>query len=304
VKTKHYHFAHFARILGNPPIHTLTVQVVDAYRTRRLTEGVIGSTVNKETSTLKHALRKAVEWRLLRKSAREALTAIKKFQEPAGRLRYLSGPAEAERLLDACDEWLKPIVTTALHTGMRKGELLGLTWDCVDLTHGFIRLKQTKNGQARGIPFNETLWSLFSGLRTRQDVPWVFHDCDGRRYNDVRHAFDRATAKAGIQDFTFHDLRHTFASWLAMKSIPLGTIGELLGHKNPAQTLRYAHLSPTYLCSAVRVLDGVSDQAPSVKPIGERHELQDEGVGSNSSHMKTSIQNIATMKNPNEQKAR
>lgn len=91
-------------------------------------------------------------------------------------MRYLSGETEAERLLTACDEWLKPIVTTALHTGMRKGELLGLTWDCVDMTHGFIRLKQTKNGKARALPLNETLWSLFSGLRTRHDVPCVFHD--------------------------------------------------------------------------------------------------------------------------------
>jgi integrase len=77
----------------------------------------------------------------------------------------------------------------------------------------------------------------------------------------VRHTFDRATAEAGIQDFHFHDLRHTFASWLAMKSIPINTIGELLDRTNPTQTLRYAHLSPTYLVSAVRVLDGVSDQA-------------------------------------------
>ena len=154
VKTKHYHFAHFARLLGNPPIHTLTVEVLDQYRARRLDEGVIGSTINKEISTLKHALTKAVEWRLLRKSAREALTAIKKFQEPAGRLRYLSGDAEAERLLDACDDWLKPIVVTALHTGMRKGELLGLTWDCIDVTHGCIRLKETKNGTASVVSLN------------------------------------------------------------------------------------------------------------------------------------------------------
>ncbi len=117
------------------------------------------------------------------------------------------------------------------------------------------------------MPFNETLWSHFSTLRTRHDVPWVFHDLVGRRYNNVRHGFDRATAKAWIQDFTFHDLRHTFASWHAMKSIPLGTIGELLGHTNPAQTLRYAHLSPTYLTSAVRVLDPVQrTEEESLRP--------------------------------------
>jgi integrase len=84
------------------------------------------------------------------------------------------------------------------------------------MTHGFIRLKQTKNGKARALPFNETLWSLFSGLRTRQDVPWAFHDAEGRRYNDIRHPFDGACEGARLTDFHFHDLRHTFASWLIM----------------------------------------------------------------------------------------
>jgi integrase len=255
VSTKKIHFAHFSRVWGNPPIHTLTVEVLDQYRAQRLNEKVGPATINREMATLKHALTKAVEWKLLRKALREELTAIKKYQEPDGRLRYLSGPEEADSLLEACDEALRPIVLTAIHTGMRKGELLGLTWDQVDMTHGFIRLNQTKNGKARALPFNETLWELFSGLRTRQDVPWVFHDAEGRRYNNVRHAFDRACEAAGLADFHFHDLRHTFASWLLMKGIPLATVSTLLGHTSPTMTLRYAHLSPKHLISAVRILD-------------------------------------------------
>ncbi|HSV90090.1 MAG TPA: site-specific integrase [Nitrospiraceae bacterium] len=198
--------------MGEPPIHTLTVEVLDQYRARRLGEQVGPATINREMATLKHALSKAVEWKLLRKTAREELAAIKKYQEPSGRLRYLSGPAEADRLLAACEGFLKPIVSTALHTGMRKEELLSLTWDMVDMTHGFIRLKQTKNGTARALPLNETLLSLFSSLRVSRDLAWVFHDPNGRRYNDIRHAFDRACQGAGLTDFHFHDLRHTFAS--------------------------------------------------------------------------------------------
>ena len=201
----------------------------------------------------------------LRKSSREELTAIKKYQEPDGRLRYLSGEAEAERLLQACEPWLQRIVLTAIHTGMRKGELLGLTWDCVDMTHGFIRLKQTKNGKARALPFNEALWSLFSGLRIRQDIPWVFHDATGNRWNDIRHPFDEACDSAGLTDSHFHDLRHTFASWLMMRGVPLATVSNLLGHTSPTMTLRYAHLSHRHLTSAVRVLDPVSDSFSPVK---------------------------------------
>ena len=259
LKTKRIHFAHFTRVWGNPPIHTLTVDVLDQYRAQRMREKVGPATINREMATLKHALSKAAEWKLLSKGLRDELRAIRKYQEPPGRLRYLSGPAEAERLLQACDDFLKPIVVTAIHTGMRKGELLGLTWDCVDMTHGFIRLKQTKSGKARALPFNETLWSIFSGLRTRQDVPWVFHDAAGQRWKNVRHAFDRACEGAGLTDFHFHDLRHTFASWLIMRGVPLATVSNLLGHTSPTMTLRYAHLSPTHLTSAVRVLDRHSD---------------------------------------------
>ena len=170
------------------------------------------ATINREMATLKHALTKAVEWKLLRKALREELTAIRKYPEPDGRLRYLSGEQEAERLLQACEDWLRPIVLSAIHTSMRKEELLGLTWDCVDMTHGFIRLKQTKNGKARALPFNETLWGLFSGLRTRQDVPWVFHDSAGHGWTDGRHYFERACDVSELTGFHFHDLPHTFAS--------------------------------------------------------------------------------------------
>ena len=240
---------------GNPPIHSLTVEALDQYRGHLRAEGVGPATINREMATLKHALSKAVEWKLLRKIAREELAAIKKYQEPDGRLRYFSGPAEADRLLHACDARLRPIVLAALHTGMRKGELLGLTWDLVDLTHGFIRLKQKKNREARALPFNETLWSLFSELRTRPDMPWVFHDAEGRRHNDTRHPFEEACEGAGLTDF--HDLRHTFASWLMMRGVPLATVRNLQGHTSPTMTLRYAHLSPKHLTSAVRVLDPI-----------------------------------------------
>jgi hypothetical protein len=87
IATKRIHFAHFNRVWGNPPIHALTVEVLDLYRTLRLGEKVGPATINREMATLKHALSKTIEWKLLRKNAREELTAIKKYQEPDGRLR-------------------------------------------------------------------------------------------------------------------------------------------------------------------------------------------------------------------------
>ena len=129
-KTKRLHVQHFKRLLGNPPIATLSVEVVDRYRTlrrgepARLTQPdgprISGATINREMATLKDALQKASDWKLVRKGIRQDLVAIKKYPEPPGRLRYLAHQAEADRLLTACPGIFQRLVLTALHTGMRK----------------------------------------------------------------------------------------------------------------------------------------------------------------------------------------
>ncbi len=88
----------------------------------------------------------------------------------------------------------------------------------------------------------------------------MYHNSAAHRWDDVRHGFEQACEASGMMDFHFHDLRHTFASWLIMHGVPLATVSNLLGHTTPSMTLRYAHLSPTHLTSAVRVLDSVTRQ--------------------------------------------
>ena len=124
VATKKIHFAHFRRVWSNPPIHTLTVEVLGLYRARRIGEKVGPTTINREMATLKHALSKAVEWKLLRKTAREELTAIKKYQEPDGRLRYLSGEADAERLLQPVRHHSAPLSSRRSIPACEKGNCL------------------------------------------------------------------------------------------------------------------------------------------------------------------------------------
>ena len=263
---------HFKRLLGNPLIYTLSVEVVDRYRATRRAEParptqpdgprISGATINREIATLKDALQKAADWKLVRTGIRQDLVAIKKYEEAPGRLRYLADQAEAARLLAACPGIFQRLVLTVLqHTGMRKSELLRLTWDVVDLTNGFIHLKQTKNGRARSLPINRTLRSVLVGLRTRIDVPWVFHDRDGRRITDRFKPFEAAVKRAGLIDFHFHDLRHTFTSWLVMAGVPLPAVSEFLGHTSLAMTMRYAHLSPKHLTDAVRMLDDESSRS-------------------------------------------
>jgi integrase len=159
-------------------------------------------------------------------------------------------------LINHCDPHLKPIVITALNSGMRRGEILGLKWDQVDLKHGFILLDITKNGERREIPINGTLRGVLKGITRRLDIPWVFHDpVTGKPYQDNRRSFHTALRRAGIRDFHFHDLRHTFASHLVIAGVDLTTVKEPLGLKTLSMTLRYAHLAPTHKVKAVDILD-------------------------------------------------
>ena len=141
----------------------------------------------------------------------------------------------------------------ALHTGMRKAEILYLRWK--QIRNGFIYLNKTKTSESRQIPVNETLNTLFQSLPRHLKSDYIFCNKDGKPF-EVRRSFNTALKKAGIEDFRFHDLRHTFASRLVMKGASLKAVQELLGHKNIKMTMRYAHLSEDFKKEAVRLLDG------------------------------------------------
>jgi integrase len=146
---------------GRSTLTEITPDRVDRYRSDRLTAKRKGrkrtispTTVNKEVALLKAMLNRAIAWGLLDVNP---ILRVKKLREPEGRVRYLE-PEEIDRLLAACPPHLRPIVVCALHTGMRRGEILGLTWDRVDLKNRLIRVTGTKSGKARMIPINDPFW--------------------------------------------------------------------------------------------------------------------------------------------------
>ena len=152
---------------------------------------------------------------------------------------------------------LRPIVITPLNTGMRKSEILSLEWERhVDMRHSKILLDRTKNGERRVIPINSTLRNTLKSLVRHINSPYVFVDSNGRRFKDVKRSFATALRRVGIKDFHFHDLRHTFASHLVMNGVDLATVKELMGHKNFAMTLRYAHLSQGHKVVAMENIYG------------------------------------------------
>jgi integrase len=201
------------------------------------------------------AARKAVEWGMVEEDTLKRVRRVKLLQENNRRLRYLS-QEECVALVDACGTHLRPIVLTALNTGMRKEEILSLEWEKhIDLRHGFILLDQTKNGERREVPINQSVRTVLAGITRRIDSPYVFVNGQGHRYQDVKKSIDAACRRAGIKDFRFHDLRHTFASHLVMAGIDITTVKALLGHKTLTMTLRYAHLAQSHTQNAVSVLD-------------------------------------------------
>jgi integrase len=132
------------------------------------------------------------------------------------------------------------VVTVAIETGLRRGELLGLTWDRVDLSRGVIRLEVTKSGRRREVPMRQ---AVYDALAARPEPR------EGRVFRtlSVRTAFENAVDEAKLDDFHFHDCRHHFASWFVMRGGSLPALQKLLGHADLKMTLRYAHLAPHYL---------------------------------------------------------
>lgn len=258
-RLKYYLVDEYRVVFGNRRISDITYLDLETYRNRRkatLTRSGkprTDATVNRELSTLRHMLNKAVEWEMSETSPFAKGSRLM-FKENNHRLRFLN-EAEIEALLKACTPHLKPIVETALLTGMRREELLSLKWE--QIRNGFIYLTETKSGKARPIPINDRLAEVFREVRRGNQLksPYVFCDSQGRRFYQIRRSFTTACKKAGIEGFRFHDLRHTFASQLVMRGASLKAVQELLGHADLKMTMRYAHLSQGHLKDSVNLLN-------------------------------------------------
>ena len=206
------------------------------------------ASVNRELACLKHMFTRAIEWNM---AIDNPVKRVKMFRENPGRIRYLTNQ-ETQRLLGQCAEHLRPIVITALYTGMRLGEILGLEWQDIDFDQKTVYIRKSKSGYSRDVPMAEPVY--FALMRLPKVGKHVFCKSDGTRFKEIRTAFNNAVQRAEVEDFRFHDLRHTFASHLVMNGTDLMTVKELLGHRTINMTLRYAHLSPEHKRKAVESL--------------------------------------------------
>jgi integrase len=240
---------------------------------KRGNQPLSAAAINRPLALLRHLLRLASEeWEAL-----ATVTKIRLEKEGQGRLRWLT-PEEATKLLAKCRESANPalvdLVELALYTGMRQGEALGLTWDRVDRSRGVILLEVTKSGRRREVPLNvqaDAVLARRAGSGTLEGP--VFGT---RSWYAFRTYWESAVEKAGLGDFRFHDLRHTFASWAIQRGASLPEVKDLLGHHSLAMVMRYAHLAPEHLRSAVARLDTVLTAEPAGSGTRRAQEQQAE----------------------------
>jgi len=253
-KTKRHRLTHIRRQWGKKKLSALADKDIDKFRHEMQVWGTL-ATFNRVMSVLGHMFTIALERGYIRE--KPINTAKGRFKEK-GRLRYLL-PEELDRLVAECPAYIRPIVLTAAHTGLRRTELLRLRLGLeVDLQTRRITVRAPKTEETRHIPINETLAAVLTeAAQGKATGDYIFAKPNGDPRVTIRRPFGHACQRAEIHDFKLHDLRHTFASNLVMAGVDLATVRELLGHKTMAMTLRYSHLSPAHQSRAVGVLDRV-----------------------------------------------
>jgi integrase len=241
---------------GDYTLPEITPSSINEFKNRRKAEGVKPATIHRQLDIMKRAFNIAIkEWEWC-KSNPVTKVSLERFNNKRDRwLTFM----EEKKLLEACPEWLKEIVVFDLHTGMRLGEILSLTWKGVDLFRKTVTVFRSKNNERRTIPLNETIFEMLRGkskVRSKK-TDLVFHSkvCTPFTQRNIERGLHNAMKKAEIEDFRFHDLRHTFATRLVQEGRDLYKVQVLLGHKSPIMTQRYAHHYPESLREAVEVLD-------------------------------------------------
>ncbi len=254
---------HLDREFEGENIQDVTIWEVEKWKSKRK-EKVQAITVNRELALIKHLFSRAVEWGKIKESPAKKV----KFLKPKGsdrRVKFLM-PDEVQTLISNCPENIKSIVTVALHTGLRRSELLCLKWEQIDLERGIITVMDSKNSDRRDIPMNKTVQDVFKGMEKKG--LYVF---EGITLPIIKYGFNNVRIKAGRPDIRFHDLRHCFASGLVMEGIDLNPVRELLDYRDLKMTLRYAHLAPNHKAKAVNVLNQawsqISPHAEEVKKV-------------------------------------
>ena len=262
IETDRMHFRWLDRHLGGKPLQVITRSLIDRITDAKLADGVSNATANRVLEVVRAVLRKCVnEWEWL-----DRAPSVRMLKEPTRRIRFLTRE-EAQRLLAALPEHLADMAAFSLATGLRRANVTGLQWTQVDLVRriAWVHPDQAKARKAIAVPLNAEAVVLIR-KRLGKHPTHVFSFRGEPIVQVSTKAWYTALEAAGIENFRWHDLRHTWASWLAQKGVPLNDIQEMGGWETAAMVRRYAYLSPAHLAHRAQVLDGLIDTNPAQSP--------------------------------------
>jgi integrase len=274
------------------PMSDFNAFAIEGMRQRWKKGGMQPRSINRDVQRLQSVLSRAREWGVLNSSPLAGLRPLK--ADKTGRVRFLTAEEEGalrkaletredglrqararfnawrvardkkplpEREGDYLDH-LRPLVMLALNTGLRRGELLGLTWGSVNFSDKILTVTAAtaKSGHTRRVPLNREALEVLTAWHARQGKPksdaFVFPGHDGERMTRIDTSWESLMKAAKLKNFRLHDCRHHFASKLVQAGVDLYTVKELLGHSEIAMTERYSHLKPENLRAAVEKVAG------------------------------------------------
>lgn len=212
------------------------------YTDGRPTVTLSASTQNRYLATISVMLNLAVELEWL-----TTVLKVKRHREPKVNVRWIT-PEQATNVIQAISQdWMRDIVRFALATGCRAGEILSLTWDDVNLEkkRAWINASNAKSGHGRAVPLNDDALSVMLAKANKGGLVFTRNGTPLKQVDSLM--FERACAKAGVTNFRFHDLRHTFASWHAQRGTPLMVLKELGGWSELSMVMKYAHMAESHL---------------------------------------------------------
>ncbi len=245
------------RHFGGITLQQITPERIRRFMRDRLEAGVSNGTVNRSRAYLSSILSSAIDagiWAGPNPCLKGVIGRVRPFREAPPRETYLT-PDEAERLLDACEpQMFRVLITLAIHSGLRRGELLGLLWS--EIRNGCVHLpaSQRKSGMGRVVPLTIAAQAALASLDRSPATDLVFHRDDGRPFTDLRPLWQRACERAGLTGFRVHDLRHAAISFAVQRGIDDFRLMKVAGHAALVTSQRYMAASPAHVAEARRFL--------------------------------------------------
>ena len=260
--------AQLVSVFGDHYLTEITPAMISDFKVKRREDGVSPRTINYELTTMSHAFNIAIcDWGLINENP---VKMVRKEKVSNNIERWLT-LEEEKKLLNASPKWLQDIIIFAINTGMRQSEILDLKWSQVDMDRRTLTILEQKNGEVDTLPLNEMVMRL---LKLKQDASikvdvYVFPNTLSQRKENrvLLTAFYKAMDRAGIANFRFHDLRHTFATRLVQNGVDLYSVQKLGRWKNVTMVQRYAHHYPESLRSAIEMIDG--DKKPIITNLSQ-----------------------------------